>query len=71
MNTRELESWCKESGMMAMEALLEASDELVKGGEPLEGSDLHELKMIWKTISAIKTVSAMDAGGQAISRFMR
>ena len=71
MNKRELEGWCKQSGLMAMEALLEASDEIVKGGEPLEGPELHELKMVWKTIAAIKTVQAMDAGGNAFQRFMR
>lgn len=71
MDKRELETWCKQSGMMAMEAMLEASDEIVKGGEPLEGEDLHDLKDIWKTIAAIKTVFAMDAGGQAIRSWMR
>lgn len=71
MNKRELEDWCKQSGMMALEALLEASDEIVKGGEPLEGDDLCELKMVWETVAHIKTVFAMDAGGQAIQRFMR
>lgn len=71
MDKRELETWCRQSGMMAMEAMLEASDEIVKGGEPLEGEDLHELKAIWKTIAAIKTVFAMDAGGQAIRSWMR
>ncbi|WP_458400017.1 hypothetical protein [Mailhella sp.] len=66
MDKRELERMCMESGEDAMEVLLEKSDEITQKSR-LSMDDLCELKMVWKTISAIKTVQAMDAGGRFLA----
>ena len=66
MDMRELEGWCEESGKKALEALLEASDEMAR--DRLEGEDLMDMKCAWSAIHKIKMCMEMDEG---IRRRMR
>lgn len=65
---KELDHYCKQCGMRAMERLLEESDAITSARHQLESEDIGDLCKIWSTISSIKTVAAMDAGAEWLKR---
>ena len=65
---KELDHYCKQCGMRAMDRLLEESETISSARRKLDSEDFGDLCKIWGTIAHIKTVAAMDAGADWLKR---